>query len=267
MKFSSFCVSVGFILSLLFTACEKDNSGLISREQETELGRKIDSIITGNTSEFDILDTAIFKYAYAFIDTITDEILKSGYITRKAAFGYQIRIIENEGLHAFAAPGGYIYLYTGLLKFIDNGSQFAGLLAHLIAHIDRRHLTLNIEQRFGIDPLMEITLFGNHSVLPEITGYIYTTESYGKYSAAQETEADEHAVKYTSGTDYDARGIAEFYDRLSQLTGEEPSFSFIHSDYGNRAEKIYSVWEELKSLEGSLFEKEYRVFRLSLPGN
>ncbi|MBN2610490.1 MAG: M48 family metalloprotease [Bacteroidales bacterium] len=267
MKFLSFCISVVFFLSLFFSGCEKDNAGLISGEQETELGRKIDSIITGNGSEYTILDTAVFRYAYAFLDTLSDEILKSGYISRKGSFIYQIRIIENDRLHTFAAPGGYLYFFTGLLKYIENGAQFAGLLAHMIAHTDRRHITLNVEHRFGIDPLLEIIWHDNQSLLSEVAGYITTTESYGKYSAAQESEADEYAVKYTSGTDYDPRGIADFYARLAQLTGEGIDYKNIHPDYDNRTEKIYSVWESLESPEGSLFEREYNVFRLSLPGN
>ena len=53
-------------------------------------------------------------------------------------------------LNAFCTPGGYIYVYTGLIKYLDNEAQLAGVLGHEIAHADLRHVTDQLTEQYGV---------------------------------------------------------------------------------------------------------------------
>ncbi len=256
---------ISLLAIVLFNRCAKESSGLISYEQEADLGRRVDSIILNTPAEFPILDTPQYSYAYAYLDTVIDNILISKYIIRKKTFTYKIRIIDNNLLYAFATPGGNLYFYTGLIKYLNNGAQFAGVLSHLIAHIDRRHITENLESKYHIDPLLSVIWNNNPELLTEITTYL-TGFSEEKFNSSQEYEADEYAVRYTSTTDYDPLGIDYFYTRISEAeqNNNVPEFLRVHPDPVNRLEAIDNVWTELDSPEGGLFEKEYNSFKASL---
>jgi predicted Zn-dependent protease len=257
------------VLCVLLTQCKKENMGLISREQEIEMGRKADSVIASSPEQFPVLDTALYHNAYAYLDTMLSEILQSNDLQRKNVFSYQVKIIDRDILHAFASPGGCLYFYTGLIKMLDNGAQFAGVLAHLMVHIDRRHITCNLEAKYHIDQLLSVIWGDNSTVLAEITGYLTGESGTATYSNAQEYEADEYAVRCLADTDYDPRGVLYFFTRLNQLAqaGMDPEFLNTHADPGNRLESIERIWEDLGSPEGDLFTSEYNNLKLSLAGD
>ena len=264
-------IILAFILIpvLLIIQCKKDNIGLISGEQETELGRKTDSVIMSSPEQFPVLDTASYHNAYAYLDTLLSEILQSNDFQRKNTFNYQLKIIDRDELHAFAAPGGYLYFYTGLITRLDNGAQFAGLLAHQMAHIDRRHLTGNLEAKYHIDPLLSVIWSNDPGVLEDITAYLTGESGSATFSSSQEYEADEFAVKYLADTDYEPRGILYFFTKLDQIvqSGTAPGFLNMHTDPGNRLETIEKIWEDLNSPEGELYTDEYNSFKLTLSGD
>jgi predicted Zn-dependent protease len=62
-------------------------------------------------------------------------------ITKKAIYPYNFQVVNDTIVNAFATPGGYIYIYTGLMKFLDNEASLAGVVAHEIAHAEKRHVT------------------------------------------------------------------------------------------------------------------------------
>ena len=256
------------ILTLLATGCKKESAGLIAREQEMELGRKVDSMILSSPELFPVLDTGLYHNAYAWLDTLLSEILQTGHLQRKNAFNYQVKMIDRDIIHAFAAPGGYLYFYTGLINLLDNGAQFAGVVSHEIVHIDRRHITGNLESEYQIDQLLSVIWGNNSGVLTKISDYLTRESGSAAFSSYQEYEADEFAVKFLADTDYEPRGILYFYDELDQIlqAGRHPEFLDIHPDPGNRLENIEKIWEDLGSPEGDLFANEYQSFKLLLTG-
>lgn len=265
MNLKNIAKSAVFLLFLTFFSlqCHKENTGLLSDEQEEELGRKTDSIIAGSPELFPVFDTAIYHNAYATIDTLIIEILATKFIQRKNVFTYRVKVINSNKIFAFAAPGGYLYVYSGLINQLENGSQFAGIMAHMIAHIDRRHITGNLESRYLFDDLLSVVWRNNHNLTNEIAGYLSSEATSSAFSAQQESEADEYAVKYLTGTDYDSRGILEFYNRMDQLkqAGKNPEILNTHPDYGNRQDHILKVWEDAGSPEGDLYINEYSTLK------
>lgn len=240
-------IGLGLFAALAFvvTACgmfNEKNKGkgvnLFTVNQDKQLGAQVAAEIDGNPQQYPILDSASNVEAYALIYRVRDKILNSGAVDFKDEFDWRLRIIKDDStLNAFCTPGGYIYVYTGILKFLDNEAQLAGVMGHEIAHADQRHSTRQMTKMFGVQVLLEI-LAGNSAMLKEVTSAIVGL----KFSRAHETEADYHSVEYLCPTAYDAAGGAGFFEKIQQMGGQrQPEFLSTHPDPGKRVETFYNT--------------------------
>jgi predicted Zn-dependent protease len=84
------------------------------------------------------------------------------------------------------------------------------------------------------------------------------------FSRDHEYQADEYSVKYLYETSYDARGVADFFIKMSDAP-HPPQFLSTHPSPDNRIEKINEVWTELGGKEGQTFVDSYNAFKASLP--
>ena len=106
----------------LFKKSEKDdipNGGfnLFSIQQDMDLGKQVSDEIASKPGEYPVLDSASNVAAYRYIYDIRNKILNTGLVKHKDDFAWQIRIIKDDStLNAFCTPGGYIYIYTGIIK-------------------------------------------------------------------------------------------------------------------------------------------------------
>ena len=266
MKKSALVLIITILISILFIQCEKEKSGLISKNQEIQFGKQLDSLVTNSPGDYNIIDENEYSNAYSYMYNIMNKILESGYLNRKDYFDWTIRIIDEDVLNAFAAPGGYLYFYTGLMQYLDNEAHLAGVMAHEIAHVDRRHSAQRLERELALSAIIAIILGENPSQLEEYAAGIAKGLSTLAYSRNHEYEADEYAVKYTSDTDYNPRGISGFFVKMEEAkTVRFPEFLSTHPDPGNRLEAIDEVWREIGSPEGFDYEAEYAIFLEYLP--
>jgi predicted Zn-dependent protease len=157
-----------------------------------------------------------------------------------------------------------MYFYTGLIEYLDNEAQFAGVLAHEMAHADRRHSTEMLTKQYGFSILLGVLLGDNPSMLAKILADLTVNLGALKYSRNNEYEADEYAVKYLSDTEYHPLGVAGFFEKLDGASSP-PEFLSTHPSPENRIEAIYAVWESLGSPTGETFPERYQQFKNSLP--
>ncbi|MFW6227052.1 MAG: M48 family metalloprotease, partial [Bacteroidota bacterium] len=164
------------------------------------------------------------------------------------------------------APGGYLYFYTGMMKYLDNGAQLAGVMAHEIAHADRRHSTENMTKIYGINILLSILLGNNDSQLVEIGAQLAQGSAQLAFSRNHEYEADEFAVRYTTQTSFHPKGVAGFFEKLEDENATRtPEFLSTHPNPDNRIEAIDEVWATLGSPDGSWEDVPYADFLQTLP--
>lgn len=232
-------LSFGMIM-LLLSACgagKKEKSGqgfnLFTIQQDKDFGAQVAAEIDGNPTEYPLLDSASNVEVYQMLYRVRDKILNSGKVTHKDDFQWRLRIIHDDStLNAFCTPGGYIYVYTGIMKFLDNEAELAGVLGHEIAHADKRHSTRQMTKMFGIQILLDI-LAGDRKMLKEVTAGLIGL----KNSREHETEADQFSVEYLCPTDYDAAGGGGFFTKIQAMGGARtPEFLSTHPDPGNRIE-------------------------------
>jgi predicted Zn-dependent protease len=208
---------------------------LFTVEQDKELGAQVAAEIDGNPQEFPLLDSVQYADVYKYVYDVRDKILNTGEVDFKDDFNWRLRIIHDDStLNAFCTPGGYIYIYTGILKFLDSEDQFAGVLGHEIAHADMRHSTRQMTRMFGIQILLDV-LAGDRNALKQVTGALIGL----KFSRKHETEADEKSVDYLCPTDWNADGGAGFFMKIEEMGGSNvPEFISTHPDPGDRIEKF-----------------------------
>jgi len=258
------------ITILLFSGCKKDENNdptfnIFSVNNDIEFGNQLKAEIEANPADYPLLDSVQYAEAYDHICRIRDSILASGELIYADRFNWEIDIIQNDSvLNAFCAPGGYICVYTGIIKFLDNEAQFAGVMGHEMAHADRRHSTDQLTKAYGLQILLSIALGNNPTQLAEIAAGLAAGVATLAFSRDAENESDEFSVKYLYQTAYDARGVGGFFQKID-ASSYPPEFLSTHPHPDNRYEKIEEIWLELGGKEGEEFVESYSDFKNSLP--
>lgn len=255
MKLKSVLIVAG--LGVILGACGLGKGGsddvpsggfnLFTVDQDRQLGAQVAAEIESDPAQFPILDSASNVAAYRYIYDIRDKILETGKVEHKDDFVWQVRIIDNDTtLNAFCTPGGYIYFYTGIIKYLENEAELAGVMGHEMGHADLRHSTRQMTKIYGVQLLISAAL-GEREALKQITTGLIGL----KFSRSHETEADRISVEYLCGTKWPADGGAGFFEKIeAQGGGRTPEFLSTHPSPTNRIEN-YHNWAKESNCAGS----------------
>ena len=235
---------------------------LFTIQQDKEFGAQVAAEIDGNPTQYPLLDSVKYKAAYQYVYKVRDKILNSGNVTHKDDFDWRLRIIHDDStLNAFCTPGGYIYIYTGILKFLDSEDQFAGVLAHEIGHADMRHSTRQMTTMYGIQVLLDV-LAGDRAALKQVTAGLLGL----KFSRKHEAQADEMSVTYLCPTDYKADGGAGFFLKIQEMGGARtPEFLSTHPDPGDRIEHFQNLAITQGCQGKNTYATEFKAMVATLP--
>ncbi len=179
--------------------------GLISTSMEVEIGRSVrDDIL----NEYELWDD---PYDNELLQKLAETVLV--YSTERN-LEYEFYLIESEDVNAFAAPGGFIFVTSGLLDFSGRDpGLLAGVLAHEIGHVAHRHHKESMEdalwQNLGLAILFNALDIDDEWI--QIAGAVALGLIQQGYSRENEYEADRHGVMatYRAGWDPDS-GLIEF---------------------------------------------------------
>jgi len=250
---------------IIFSSCEftkktVGNINLFPIDEDVKLGLQVSQEIASNPSEFPILAERGNEEVYRYIRKITTKILNSGQVKYKDKFVWEVKIIKDDKtLNAFATPGGYIYVYTGLIKFLDSEDELAGVMGHEIAHADQRHSTKQMTQQMGVQMLLSAAL-GNREAVKQVAQGIVGL----KFSRNHESEADQYSVRYLCNTPYNAAGAAGFFEKIGKQGGAPPEFLSTHPNPTNRVEAIHSGKAQLGCRGSATYDSEYARIKAKL---
>ncbi len=261
----SMAVVMGLALTAS-TACDKNGKfNLLSVEQDRQLGAQTAQQIASDPGQFPLLPRQGNEQAYAYLDNMRSQILNSGKITYKDEFAWEMHIIRDDAtLNAFCTPGGYIYVYTGLIKFLDRADDLAGVLGHEMGHADLRHTSRQITQQQGYDLVLSIALGQNPGALAQIATQLKDLT----YSRSYEREADDASVKYLSATSYACNGAASFFQKLiDRGDGGQgvPTFLSTHPAPASRVQDINAEAQTLGCSTTPTTDGGYAAFKRALP--
>lgn len=153
-------------------------------------------------------------------------------------YTFRFAIVDQFEPNAFASPGGYIYVSRGLLAQINDESELAGVLAHEISHVTRRHHARQIGRSVDVGLItlpgravgVVSQALGNLINAPiEAAGQVYLAS----FSRDQESEADAYAMRLAADAGYDPSALADALRGIERtvevLTGEQRKASFFDS--------------------------------------
>lgn len=256
------------ILSIGLFSCDKNNNFVIfSVEEDVALGQQVSEEIAGDP-QFKILSQTQYPFAYQYIRNMVDEIVASGEVAYQDEFAWEVNIIHNDTmLNAFATPGGYIYVYTGLIKYLDNADALAGVLGHEVAHADLRHTSRNLQKLYGVSMLLNIAFGEEQNQLETIAGQLAGTLAGLSFSREFEREADDKSVIYLSQARYACNGAAIFFEKLTSAgqSGGTPEFLSTHPSPDNRIQAIHEQANDINCDTELATNTNYSQFQASLP--
>ena len=201
-------------------------------EFDKQLGADAEAEILASPRDYPILLRKGNEPVYAYLEQLMERILKTGNVVHARDFDWTIHVIaDRETINAFAMPGGYIYVYTGLIDYLDDEAELAGVVAHEIAHADRRHST----RQMARETLLRLLRRRRGGRSPRVLQQLIAL----RHGRSQESEADADAVAYVCATHYDAHSITGFFEKMSAEGGRErPEFLSTHPNHDNRVESI-----------------------------
>ncbi len=171
---------------------------------------------------------------------------------------YRVKVLDDpEQVNAFAVPGGYLYVYSGLLLIAEDEAELAGVLAHEIGHIVGRHSINQLVSQLGMDILKDLA-FGED---PHQIGQIASQLANARFSRDDELEADTFGVRYAIEAGYDPRGLLRFFEKLKKLEAHRRSdleqLFASHPPTGERIRRIERLIDQYGASGGQRYHARF----------
>jgi beta-barrel assembly-enhancing protease len=181
-----------------------------------------------------------------FVNRVGQNLVRSS----DAKVPFTFRVIDDEVPNAFALPGGFIFVQTGLLKLASEEDEFAGALAHEIAHVAARHMTCRatkgqIASAASI-PLSILLPGGWGGVAARQGVAMGIPVAFLKFSRGDESEADFLGTQYMYAAGYDPTGAISMFEKLMSLRKTQPGVAArILADHPMDADRIDKTQKEI----------------------
>ena len=222
------CLVAGCATSRPIPVCQT----LTASEEEQMLWRRAQE-------EQDVIDGSGLLYQDAEIENYLNQIaekLQTNSIS--ADISFQIKVIKDPKLNAFALPNGVIYIHTGILARMENEAQLAALLAHEMTHCTHRHSLKTLRNIKDRTQAKSATI----RELAQLLGITGSIASINGYTRELETEADRVGLDLAVKANYDPNEVLKLFELLKQeneIEGvEEPYFLGTHPKVQQRIENV-----------------------------
>jgi len=221
---------------------------LISDDQEAQLGAQVKQELDKQGTKY-VKDPEVVNY----VQGVAKKIFVSADKDRPGV-KWQVHVIDDpKQVNAFATPGGYLYVYTGLLMAADNEAELAGVWGHESGHVVARHSARQMVDTMGLETVLGIALGQNPNELAQLAATLAAKGALLSYSRQDETEADEFGARYAAQAGYDPRGLITFFQKLKAMEGQQPAFAKYLSDHPATEDRITHLQQFIseKQLSGS----------------
>ncbi len=234
-----------------------------TEEQELELGRQASVQIEQKLTLLE--DPNVVRY----VDDLGRKLVA---VSGRSDIPYTFKVVDGKEVNAFALPGGYVYVFRGLIQAADYESELAGVMAHELGHVVARH---------GLEQLKRAQLIGlGAAVFGQILGggreagqgpsvaelaiNLVGTGAYLSYSREAEAEADRLGVRILYDAGYEPSSFVTFLEKLESRQGRDPTgigaFFSTHPSPAQRRANVGSLIAQLPSRDDAV--RDSRRFQL-----
>lgn len=252
----------------VITACAtnpatgKKEFSLMSEAQEVQIGQEMDGQIKREMGVYD--DAELQRY----VSTIGMRLARA---SERPNLPWHFTVVDEPAVNAFALPGGYIYVTRGIMAFLHDEAQLAGVLGHEIGHVTARHSAQQYTKATSAGVgLTLLSIF-----VPEARPFQNVAETalgvlFLKHGRDDELQADRLGVQYTGKTGWDPAGVAGMLrtlQRLDEASGSRrgvPNFLSTHPAPADRVQRVQAFVQENPAVVGTSGgthdEAEYQRF-------
>jgi predicted Zn-dependent protease len=216
---------------------------IISQEKEIAIGKQYASEIDRSAKM--VTDPVVNE----FVNRLAQNVARNSDLT----IPLTVKVIDSPELNAFALPGGFLYVNSGLVMAADEEAQVAGVVAHEIAHVAARHWALQMTRatllQYAMIPLIFIPM--SYPV------YYGVMEAYMngvplaflKFNRGAEAEADLLGLQYMYKAGYDPSAYVTFFSKVIEQDRRSPgSVPTIFASHPPTPERILKSEEEIKAI-------------------
>lgn len=184
-----------------------------------------------------------------------------------ALFEYKFYIVNQPEPNAFALPGGYIFITTGIIPILQTEDELAGIIGHEIIHSNNRHSVRQLRKKI-LPTILSLPIKVASAITPGsgiITAPITTSENliFASYSRKFENEADEQGIVLAAKAGYNPLALPKALNRLMKavefLTGEKETKSYFadHPYTPDRDKNINKIAKDLKIATSDKISKDF----------
>jgi len=211
-----------------------------SLEREIALGRQMSREVEREARM--VYDGAITEY----VSRLGQNLVRNS----EAKVAFTIKVIDSDEVNAFALPGGFMFVNTGLILKADSEAELAGVMAHEIAHVAARHGTRQATRGelidYGSIPLIFLGGWVGYAVRQAAA--IAVPMGFLKFSRGMETEADYLGLQYVYKSGYDPLAFVDFFEKIQAIERSRPgSIAKVFSTHPMTGDRIRHAQKEIQN--------------------
>lgn len=228
---------------------------LLSEPDEIRLGQKTDAQIVKTYGIYDDSTLA------AYIQQLGQRMAK---LSHRPGLPFEFKILDSPVINAFAVPGGYVYLTRGILSYLNNEAELAGVLGHEIGHVTARHSAKQYsraqlaELGFGLGAVISVD-FQQHARFAQFgVGMLFL-----RFSRDNERQADSLGVEYATRAGFDASHMANFFATLERLhpSSDRSGLEGWFTTHPSPPDRVRAVQRKAREWARKLGTKDLKVNR------
>jgi predicted Zn-dependent protease len=216
---------------------------IISQEKEIAIGKQYSTEIERSAKL--LSDPVVNEY----VNRVAQNIARNSDLM----IPLTVKVIDSPEINAFALPGGFLYVNSGLVMAADEEDQIAGVMAHEIAHVACRHwasqMTKATIAQYAMLPLIFIPMsYGVYYGVME--AYMNGVPlAFLKFSRGSESEADYLGIQYMYKAGYDPNSYVAFFGKVVEQERRSPgSIPSVFADHPPTGDRIVKSEEEIKAI-------------------
>lgn len=238
--------------------------GEFTLKDEMDMGREFDALVRSSMPLVE--DPEVRNYVQGIVNRIVKTLPPQPY-------KFQTSVLLEPSLNAFATPGGFVFVHTGLIQNLEHESELAGVLSHEIAHVTQRHIAKRME-RGQIISLATLAAAiaglaasggGKAGGAAMVAAGAAGSAAMLNYSRTDESDADRFGLRYLTDAGYNPVGLSGAFRKIQELSwgraGSIPTYLSTHPGITERLSVLEAHQKSLPRAQRERKEDDRRFLR------